>query len=181
MKGFSRKCLDFSLCGLNCGLCTMKLGGYCPGCGGGEGNQSCGIARCSVEHGGIQFCSDCAEYPCRRYEGFDDYDSFIPHSRRPDDLKMAGELGLDSYLSELAERKRLLEELLHCYNDGRRKTLFATAAYLLPVDELRRAVFELRPSSEQPLKERARLASSLLNSAAERLGLSLKLRKHSSV
>lgn len=34
MKGFSRKCLDFSLCGLNCGLCTMKLGGYCPGCGG---------------------------------------------------------------------------------------------------------------------------------------------------
>ena len=29
----------FSLGGLNCGLCPMFLNKYCPGCGGGEGNQ----------------------------------------------------------------------------------------------------------------------------------------------
>ena len=50
MKGFTREDKRFSLCGLNCGLCPMQIGGYCPGCGGGEGNQSCAIARCSLEH-----------------------------------------------------------------------------------------------------------------------------------
>ena len=34
MKGFTREEPLFSQCGLNCGLCTMYLGNYCPGCGG---------------------------------------------------------------------------------------------------------------------------------------------------
>ena len=71
MKGFTRTEPRFSLCGLNCALCSMHLDGYCPGCGGGAGNQSCGIARCSLEHGGVSFCWQCPEYPCPRYEGFD--------------------------------------------------------------------------------------------------------------
>ena len=36
---------------MNCGLCPMFLNKNCPGCGGGEGNQTCKIARCSMEHG----------------------------------------------------------------------------------------------------------------------------------
>ena len=44
MKGFERKNQLFSLCGLNCGLCPMFLGKHCGGCG--NGNQSCGIAKC---------------------------------------------------------------------------------------------------------------------------------------
>ena len=47
MKGFDRKNHLFSLCGLNCGLCPMFLGRYCGGCG--NGNQSCKIAKCSLE------------------------------------------------------------------------------------------------------------------------------------
>ena len=54
MKGFERKNQLFSLCGLNCGLCPMRLGNYCGGCG--NGNQSCGIAKCSLEHGKIEYC-----------------------------------------------------------------------------------------------------------------------------
>lgn len=50
MKNFIREDQLFSLCGLNCGLCSMHLGGYCPGCGGGEENQPCKIAKCSLEH-----------------------------------------------------------------------------------------------------------------------------------
>ena len=49
MKGFKRNNQLLSLCGLNCGLCPMHIDGYCPGCGGGAGNQSCRIARCSLE------------------------------------------------------------------------------------------------------------------------------------
>ncbi|MFR5780404.1 MAG: DUF3795 domain-containing protein [Oscillospiraceae bacterium] len=122
MRGFSRKEPMFSLCGLNCALCAMHVGGYCPGCGGGEGNQSCAIARCSLGRG-VEFCADCAEYPCARYEGFDDADSFVPHSRRRADLERARELGLEAYMSELREKAELLSELLAGYNDGRRKSL----------------------------------------------------------
>lgn len=73
MKGFRRDNPLFSLCGLNCGLCSMHLGGYCPGCGGGEGNQPCAIARCSREHGGIAYCYACDAYPCERYAQADVY------------------------------------------------------------------------------------------------------------
>lgn len=56
MKGFNRQNQLLSLCGLNCGLCPMFLNKNCPGCGGGEGNQSCKIARCSMEHSGVEYC-----------------------------------------------------------------------------------------------------------------------------
>lgn len=176
MRGFVRECTRFSLCGLNCALCTMQLGGYCPGCGGGEGNQSCRIARCSLEHGGVRFCSDCPDYPCPLYEGFDDADSFITHSARRRDIEQARELGLETYLTQLEERRAILDELLRDYNDGRRKTLYSTAACLLSLGSLREAVEQLR-SSTAPESERAKLAAALLNAAAAAEGQSLKLRK----
>ena len=77
MKGFKRQNQLFSLCGLNCGLCPMFLNKNCPGCGGGEGNQTCKIARCSIEHDGVEYCFQCGEYPCEKYEHIDDFDSFI--------------------------------------------------------------------------------------------------------
>ena len=92
MKGFTREHTEFSLCGLTCLLCPMQVGGYCPGCGGGAGNQSCAIARCSLEQDGPEFCSECAAYPCARYDEFDAADSFVPHSRRAADLARAGEI-----------------------------------------------------------------------------------------
>lgn len=105
MKGFTRTETRFSLCGLNCALCSMHLGGYCPGCGGGAGNQSCTIARCSLEHGGVPFCWQCPEYPCPHYEGFDDGDSFVPHRNRQKDITLAQGLGLEAYLIPHVKRK----------------------------------------------------------------------------
>ena len=57
MKDFLRQEPLFSLCGLNCGLCTMHLGGHCPGCGGGAGNQSCSLAHtaCNIFTGKFAF------------------------------------------------------------------------------------------------------------------------------
>ena len=123
MKGFARAETRFSLCGLNCALCSMQLGGYCPGCGGGAENQSCAIAKCSLEHGGIQFYWECPEYPCSRYEGFDDGDSFVPHRSRKQDIASARKMGMEAYLAQLEEKRTVLDALLADYNDGRRKTL----------------------------------------------------------
>ncbi|MGI5962565.1 MAG: DUF3795 domain-containing protein [Lawsonibacter sp.] len=180
MKNFTRKEPLFSLCGLNCGLCQMHLGNYCPGCGGGKGNQSCTIAACSLQHGGIDFCWDCPQYPCAHYDSFDAFDSFLPHRSRKQDIACAQSLGLDAYLQLLREKISILEELLAHYNDNRHKTLFATAVYLLPPEELRPILQQLHSQPElleQPAKARASTTASLLQQAADRQGISLKLFK----
>ena len=180
MKGFDRAEPRFSLCGLQCALCPMHLDGYCPGCGGGAGNQSCAIARCSLEQGGPEFCCDCPRYPCSRYDGFDEYDSFVPHQSRRRDLERLPEQGLDTLLTEMQAKTVLLDRLMAGYNDGRHKTLFRTAVYLLPLPELEAALRELegRPGlAELPPRERARAAEALLREAADRQGLKLGLRK----
>ncbi len=180
MKGFLRQETRFSLCGLNCGLCRMSLDGYCPGCGGGAGNQSCAITRCSLERGGVAFCWQCPQYPCPRYDGFDDGDSFVPHQSRQRDIARARRMGLKAYLAELEEKRAILDALLAGYNDGRRKTLFCTAVYLLPLGELRDVMAALRSRAApdgQTAKDRAQAAAALLQAAAERQGICLKLRK----
>lgn len=180
MKGFTREETRFSLCGLSCALCSMHLGGYCPGCGGGAGNQSCAIAKCSLKHGGVQFCWECPEYPCSHYEGFDDGDSFVPHRNRQQDIAQAKEIGLDAYLTQLEEKLAILDELLAHYNDGRRKTFFNIATYLLSLEDLRSVMAALssRPElAEQSARERALAAVELLQEEADRRGISLKLNK----
>lgn len=180
MKGFTRTETRFSLCGLDCALCSMHLGGYCPGCGGGAGNQSCALAKCSLEHGSVPFCWECPEYPCPRYDGFDDGDSFVPHRNRQQDIAQAREMGLDAYLAQLEEKRGILDDLLAHYNDGRRKTLFNTAVYLLPLEDLRSVIASLNSQpelDEQTVKERALAAVGLIQEAADRRGISLKLNK----
>ncbi|PWM71873.1 MAG: hypothetical protein DBX59_07795 [Bacillota bacterium] len=175
MKGFTRKEPLFSLCGLNCDLCVMHLGGYCPGCGGGTGNQSCAIARCSVQRGGIQFCWECPEYPCHHYENFDKHDSFVPHRNRQQEITRAREMGLDAYLDQMRKKRIILDNLLAHYNDERRKTFFATAVYLLPLDALQSVMNSLSYQTEQTSKERALTAVGLLQAAADDRGIHLKL------
>lgn len=79
------------------------------------------------------------------------------------------------------EKKRaILDALLAGYNDGRRKTLFHTAVYLLPLGELQAVMADLNCLPElagQPIKERALVAVELLQQAADRRGISLKLNK----
>nr|WP_326125541.1 DUF3795 domain-containing protein [uncultured Oscillibacter sp.] len=176
MKGFVRSDQLFSLCGLNCGLCTMRLGGYCPGCGGGEGNQSCAIARCSLDHGGVEYCFQCGEFPCGRYENEDVYDSFITHRNRLRDLERARQSGVEVYQAEQRERCEILRVLLEGYNDGRRKTLFSLAANLLELEDLRE-ILERLTGEASGLPERAGRAAALCKEAAARRGVDLRLRK----
>lgn len=179
MKDFRRDHLQFSQCGLNCLLCPMKLGGYCPGCGGGEGNQSCAIARCAMERGVKEFCSRCGRFPCERLEKMMEYDSFLPHGRMLRDLERAEELGLSVYITQLEERRSILDRLLAGYNDGRRKSFYILAVYLLEPDSLRRAFEEIQASvpADSPVKGKAIIAVDILKKAAEADGVTLKLNK----
>ncbi len=179
MKGFHRENLLFSLCGLNCGLCPMHLDNHCPGCGGGEGNQSCAIARCSLSHEGVEYCSQCPEFPCEKYEGIDEWDSFITHKNQMRDLARAEAIGMVAYRAEQSRKIEILQHLLREYNDGRRKTFFCTAVNLLDLHDVEPIMEQLAGQEHDGLtiKEKAIRAASLFQAAASRENVELKLRK----
>lgn len=178
MKDFIRNDLLFSLCGLNCGLCPMHLDGYCPGCGGGEGNQSCKIAKCSLQHEGQEYCSRCQEFPCEKYVGVDEFDSFITHRNRMKDFERFGEIGADAYQAEQKEKVEILKFLLENYNDGRKKTFFCLAVNFLELSNLKSVLRQLESEGEKAsLKDKSAGAVKLFQTMAEQRQITLKLRK----
>ncbi len=180
MEGFAREDRRFSLCGLNCALCPMQLGNYCPGCGGGPGNQPCAMARCSLQKGKPEYCFQCGEYPCALYVGIEEYDSFISHKNQMLDMRRMQQEGRDAYVAVLEEKRKILLFLLKHYNDGRRKTLFCQAVNLLELPRLQcmlEALAQQAPAGQGEPKQRAALAAAMLENEADGAGVSLKLRK----
>lgn len=177
MKGFQRKNLLLSLCGLNCGLCPMKLDGYCPGCGGGEGNQSCVAAKCGMRHGGIEYCSQCGEFPCERYRYPNEYDSFITCQNQRDNLEEVMRIGAEAYREEQVKKAELLSFFLEYCNDGRHKTFFCVAVNLLELDVLLEAKNQVKTMGEASVKEKAKALEKWLQTDANPRNLTLKLRK----
>lgn len=167
-----------SLCGLNCGLCPMRLGGHCPGCGGGEGNQSCKIAKCSMSRDTVRYCYECGDYPCEKYEAIDEFDSFITHRNRRKDLLKAKEKGMDFYVAEQEEKVRLLQYLLENYNDGRHKNFFCVAVNLMELRDIREIVEKaetLTGAEGFTLKEKAACIVKLFKDYAEGQGIEIRL------
>ena len=122
MKNFERSNPCLSLCGLNCLLCPMQLSGHCGGCG--FGSQSCPIARCSLEHGKPEYCSECEEYPCRKYDHIDEWDSFVTHQNQKANLERRQRLGTERYNEEQIKRREILDRLLAVYNQSVKERFF---------------------------------------------------------
>lgn len=180
MKGYERQYPLFSLCGLNCGLCPIHhMSGGCPGCGGGEGHQSCPKVRCARQLSGVEYCFQCKNYPCEKYDGAMDYDSFLPTRNMQRDFQRAQAAGLNAYQGELNEKVGILNALLSGYNDGRRKTFFCAAVNLLELADLKRAMARLSAGElpEETPKERAERGVKLLQALAEERGISLRLNR----
>lgn len=175
MKGFARKNQLLALCGLNCGLCPMLIGGHCGGCG--NGNQSCKLAKCSLEHGGVEYCFECGAYPCEKYQNIDEYDSFITHRRQKADLEKARRIGIGPYNQEQEEKRQILDSLLANFNDGRRKTLFCVAVNLLELSELREVLSQTGQLSSLPFKDRCSHVAELLQNIADKKNIKLTLNR----
>lgn len=140
----------------------MHLGSCCPGCGGGEGHQSCAFIRCSRLRGSPEFCFQCDEYPCGRLAAAEVYDSFLLHRNMRRDLDRARCMGLEAYRDQLEERSAILEFLLARCNDGRRTSFFCLASNLLEMEDLRQIRARLEElSPETPVKALASLAIQL--------------------
>ena len=181
MKNYRRENTWFSLCGLNCALCPMhNMENGCPGCGGGEGHQSCAKIRCAIERKIGEFCFECMEYPCEKYEGASETDSFMTYQNIFKDTEYAKTKGIDEYKSIIDRKKAVLDKLLENYNDGRRKSLFCTAVNLLDEESLYNAVLSIenQVKNDMPLKEKAAEAARIIKETAAEKGISLKLRKN---
>jgi len=180
VKGFERKNQLFSLCGLNCGLCPMHLNRYCPGCGGGNGNQSCKIAKCSLDHGGVEYCFQCEEYPCEKYEHIDDFDSFVTHRNQIADMEKAKMVGIAVYNAEQSEKVEILNYILDHFNDGRKKTFFCVAVNLLDLSVIKQIlnqISEMEGFEDWMEKEQSALVVKMFRAAADEKKIELKLRK----
>ena len=133
-----------------------------------------------VQHGGVEYCCQCREYPCEKYEHIDDFDSFITHRNRRADLEKVRQFGAEAYNTEQMEKMKILDILLSGYNDGRKKTLFCVAVNLLNLQELKEALREIesRPDMEiLTLKEKSAFAAGVLSEIASRRKVDLKLHR----
>ena len=174
---FVRNQTSIALCGLTCELCPMFVDRYCPGCGGGPGNQVCAIARCSQSKTNVSFCFECNDYPCDKYRGFNESDSFITHQNHHANLMRIKAEGLDVFKQEIQMKRRILDELLLNYNDGRHKRFYCLAVNLLNLDDLSEVMKSIRESNAEDVKLKAKQAKDLFTQKAKVRNLSLRLRK----
>jgi hypothetical protein len=177
---------EIGICGLSCRLCpgyVMKAKSRCPGCKtdwrlGGP----CSILHCAVKRN-VEFCGDCRESEtCERWKRHRErgkkYDSFKCYQKLEDDIDFIRKHGLAEFRNSQKVREKLLRKLLDEFNEGRSKSYFCLAATVLDADELAGAVKEASSGCKGlDIKEKAKLAHSILDRIAEKKGYYLKLRK----
>lgn len=114
-----------TLCGLHCNLCPAFVRGECGGCFlDSPCYRICPLAPCSVEHGNVEYCFLCDEYPCKKYERFDRHDSMVLHRHIRKDMDKAKRIGIEAYKEQQREKKKILDRLLEAYDDGNKDVFF---------------------------------------------------------
>lgn len=175
---FKRNDLLFSLCGLNCSLCPMFIRGGCTGCREGSSCYLiCGFAPCSIEHGNIDYCFECEEYPCEKYDGVDLHDSLISHKNQLKDMEKAKTIGIENYRAEQREKKEILNKLLKEYDVGNMDVFFCLAVNLMEVSDLKELLNNVENSTkDMSLDEKSSFMKDALNHCAKERNIVLKLR-----
>jgi hypothetical protein len=116
-------------CGIDCGICEMHLAGSrpelleslvakgipreklpCRGCRniGGEClviPSTCATFLCTREHG-VEFCHECAEFPCARLNPAADRAEVLPHNLKVFNLSVIRREGVAGFVRHSAEIKR---------------------------------------------------------------------------
>lgn len=157
-------------------LCRKK----CAGCiEGSMCYKICSIAPCSIEHGDVNYCFECREYPCSKYDGIEDHDSLITHINQKIDMEKAKTMGVEEYNNEQSHKVRILHKLLENYNPGNDKELFfCTAINLLPLDGLIKISDNLDEDTEDmTLDEKYVYVKEKLLGYAKNMNIKIELRE----
>ncbi len=186
MRDYVREHPLFSLCGLNCGLCPRfhtAGNSRCPGCGGADfsaKHPTCPIITCSRRHGEVEFCFECASYPCNRYRAPPETDSFITYRNVIANCEKARTEGPAAYLADLGKKVGMLRTFLALYDDGRKKSFYCLAVNLLSTRDVREISEEMARATrgrDMTKKDAASRLESLLKERATQKGIPLVLRK----
>lgn len=178
-RKFKRDDLCLSLCGLNCSLCPMLIRGGCTGCREGSSCYIlCEFAPCSIEHGNIDYCFECGEYPCEKYDGVELHDSLISHRNQKKDMEKAKRIGIENYRKEQIQKKKILNTLLIEYDIGNRDVFLCLAVNLLELDDLQNVLKEADESTkDMDLKEKSDFMKNALIECSKKRNTELKLRR----
>ena len=183
MTGKLKKYDTIGCCGIDCGLCPrlyIKGNSACPGCGGlnfKEKHPSCGFLTCCVIKNGLEVCSDCNDYPCKRFDSErDGYDSFVTHKKVFANLDTIKEEGIKQFIENQKIRIDILNDLLTNFDDSRTKNFYCISSALLPRDKLLETHrFANSLDKEIELKEKSNMIKNILTKIADSLNIDLKL------
>ncbi len=143
-----------------------------------RGTNPVKIAKCSIQHGKIEYCNQCQEFPCDKYGRADEYDIFITHRNWKQDFEKMKVMGVEAYNYGQMQKLEILKLLLEGYNDGRRKSFFCLAVNLLDLEDLKTVVGHLVEEKQLEsftLKEKSAFAVKQLQSIAEQRGRSAEM------
>ena len=102
-----------------------------------EKHPSCGFLTCCVIKNGFEVCSDCNDFPCKRFDAEKDgFDSFVTHKKVFSNLDFIKRNGIDLFNDKQKIRMSILTEFLTNFDDGRSKSFFCISCALLPLDKL---------------------------------------------
>jgi hypothetical protein len=171
-------------CGIDCGLCPrfhIKGESVCPGCDGlnfSEKHPSCGYLTCCVTRNRLEVCSECNEYPCKRFESErKGTDSFVTHKKVFLNLDFIKNNSLERFIEHQNIRIRILKDFLETYDDGRSKSLFCMACALLPLERLQEVQHFMKNSTTSyTCKDRNTILKNKIQMIASDTGTILKLR-----
>jgi hypothetical protein len=170
-------------CGIYCGLCPWfqsTAPSRCPGCRIRSQSVSCNRYNCCVKKNGLGTCAECGTFPCEKYEKFFDWDSFVSHQPCLSNLEAIRTHGLNAWLKEQGARRKLLEELLADYNEGRSARFYCAATTLMAPEAIEGARAEARRqmarTADLDIKTRAKIVRTALQERATAAGIDLKLR-----
>ena len=134
---------------------------------------------CSIKHGDIEYCYQCSDYPCKKYEKTSEVDSFVSYKNVIDDFAKAKE-NLSMYLEELKEKYSYLQLLIEKYNDGRSKAFFCTVVNNMKYNDLKEIMNEIgkdKKLNEMDSTERAKEVIKMIKTKAKEHGVVYELRK----
>jgi len=172
-------------CGIYCGLCPWfqsTAPSRCLGCRIRSQSVSCKRYNCCVKKNGFGTCADCSAFPCEKYEKFFDWDSFVSHGPCLSNLEAIRKQGLKPWLNEQGARRKLLEQLLAHYNEGRSASFYCTATTLLSPDVIAGALEEAQRrmgatrTADLDIKAKAKIVRTAIQERATVAGIDLKLR-----
>ncbi len=83
----------------------------CKGCRNENGTirfmgmkEPCNVYRCCIQSKGLEFCSDCSEFPCDYLHPYADKASRVPHNTKVFNLCLIKKMGLEKWAKEKAEQ-----------------------------------------------------------------------------